>query len=119
VQGRAFAWQEALMIMALLIQRFDLTMDDPSYTLQIKTTLTVKPANFKIRARPRPDREHIPPVPSNFAVSSGRKANIVDKSLETMVPSAPHIYIYYGSNSGSAETFAQRIASDAPSKGKM
>jgi hypothetical protein len=105
--------------MALLIQRFDLTMDDPSYTLQIKSTLTVKPTNFKIRARVRQHREHLPLVPSNFAVSSERKINIVEKPLETAATSAPHIYVYYGSNSGSAETFAQRIASAAPSKGKV
>jgi cytochrome P450/NADPH-cytochrome P450 reductase len=48
--GRPFAWQEALLVIAILLQNFDFEFEDPNYTLALKQTLTVKPANFKIRA---------------------------------------------------------------------
>ena len=48
--GRAFAWQEALLVMAMLLQNFDFRADDPSYDLRIKSTLTIKPEGFYMRA---------------------------------------------------------------------
>ncbi|KAJ7882007.1 cytochrome P450 [Mycena olivaceomarginata] len=51
--GRAFAWQEVCLVMASIVQRFDLRLDDPSYALKIKQTLAVKPADLRIRASVR------------------------------------------------------------------
>lgn len=34
--GRPFAWQEALLVTAMLLQYFNFAPEDPSYTLQIK-----------------------------------------------------------------------------------
>ncbi|KAK1915853.1 hypothetical protein P3342_003668 [Pyrenophora teres f. teres] len=48
--GRAFAWQEALLVLALLLQNLNFSMDDPSYQLQIKQALTIKPKDFYMRA---------------------------------------------------------------------
>jgi cytochrome P450/NADPH-cytochrome P450 reductase len=48
--GRAFAWQEALLVMAILLQNFDFRADDPSYDLRIKSNLTIKPEGFYMRA---------------------------------------------------------------------
>jgi hypothetical protein len=53
LQGRPFAWQEMLLILASIIQRFDIFMVDPSYTLQLQQALTVKPKDFYIRVAPR------------------------------------------------------------------
>ena len=41
-------------MLGMLLQRFDL-VDHLDYQLHIKTTLTVKPADFHIQVRPRPD----------------------------------------------------------------
>ncbi|KAL2838115.1 hypothetical protein BJY01DRAFT_251123 [Aspergillus pseudoustus] len=41
--GRALAWQEALMIMALLMQNFTSQLCDEEYKLKIKESLTIKP----------------------------------------------------------------------------
>ncbi|KAF7351739.1 Fatty acid hydroxylase [Mycena sanguinolenta] len=89
--GRAFAWQEVSLVMASVIQKFDLSLVDPSYTLQIKQTLTVKPKGLYIHAAPR--------------AGGGGAA--------TGVP----FYVLYGSNTGTSEAFAQRIANEAPSYG--
>lgn len=34
--GRAFAWQEALLVVAMLLQRFDLHLENPAYDLNIQ-----------------------------------------------------------------------------------
>lgn len=62
-QGRAFAWQEALIAMTLIVQRFELSLDDPAYTLQLKANLTIKPRDFHVRARVRPGRPDLCFVP--------------------------------------------------------
>lgn len=51
--GRPFAWQEALLVTAMILQSFDVKLDDPSYEIQVKQTLTIKPDNFKIKVTPR------------------------------------------------------------------
>src|SRR5262249_209914 len=50
--GRAFAWQEALLVVALMLQRFDIRHTSP-YKLVVKETLTLKPEGLKIYARVR------------------------------------------------------------------
>jgi cytochrome P450 / NADPH-cytochrome P450 reductase len=45
--GRAFAEQEMVINLALVLQRFQLEMADPTYTLKLKSTLTIKPWNFR------------------------------------------------------------------------
>jgi cytochrome P450/NADPH-cytochrome P450 reductase len=53
--------QEALMAMALIVQRFELSLDDPIYILQLKSTLTMKPAGLKIRASLREGEHFVTP----------------------------------------------------------
>ena len=51
--GRPFAWQEAQLVVAMLLQNFNFQTDNPSYDLSIKQTLTVKPKDFYMQATPR------------------------------------------------------------------
>ena len=51
--GRQFAIQEALLVLGMLVQRFEF-VDHLHYELKTKTTLTVKPDDFHILVRPRP-----------------------------------------------------------------
>ena len=53
--GRQFALQEAVLVLGMLLQRFDL-IKDPTYRLHTKVTLTVKPADLYIQVRRRADR---------------------------------------------------------------
>ena len=55
--GREFAMQEAIMTMALILQRFELEMADPSYTLKISQTITQKPLGFEIKVRRREGKD--------------------------------------------------------------
>lgn len=57
--GRAIAEQEMILCWALMLQRFNFELADPNYTLKIKSTLTIKPDNFKIKARNRPGKSRV------------------------------------------------------------
>lgn len=116
--GRAFAWQESLMVMALLLQNFDFQLDDPGYKLHIKQTLTIKPKDLKMRATLRhkmdaKDLEHV--LRGTAEQSSG--ISTISKGLKTTDLSASlnskPMIILYGSNTGTCTTFAQRLASRA------
>jgi cytochrome P450/NADPH-cytochrome P450 reductase len=53
--GRQFALQEATLVLAMLLQRFEF-VDFANYQLETKQSLTIKPANFIIRVKPRAGR---------------------------------------------------------------
>ena len=94
-------------------------MVDPSYELELKQTLTIKPHNFLIHALPRKNAPRLFALPSarlHQEASEGRRA-----PSATVAPGAAGLqplYVLYGSNSGSSESFAQRVASDAAKYGK-
>ncbi|KAK2031390.1 cytochrome P450 [Colletotrichum zoysiae] len=125
--GRPFAWQEALFAVAMLLQNFNFTMDDPNYQLKIAETLTIKPKGFYMRATLRHGMSptelerrlmgggsNKTASPSHqFAQTNGHQTN---GNKETNVGGIP-ISIYYGSNSGTCEALAQRLATDATTHG--
>jgi cytochrome P450/NADPH-cytochrome P450 reductase len=112
--GRPFALQEAALVIAMIIQRFDLSLADPAYELQIKETLTMKPDGLFIHAKRRDTvivKTTQPPVSSTLP--SAKPAASKGPETANGVP----IYVLFGSNAGSAESFAQRIATDAKTQG--
>lgn len=120
--GRPFAWQEALLATAMLLQNFDFRFDDPSYQLQIKQTLTIKPKDFYMHATLR---NHIDPVylekmlytdASNEGRQSGKDRKIAQTSVSTSEGKSP-MTILYGSNSGTCEALAQSLARVAGGRG--
>ncbi|CCM04888.1 uncharacterized protein FIBRA_07084 [Fibroporia radiculosa] len=118
--GRALAWQEMLILIPLILQRFDIAMENPSYELEIKQTLTIKPKEFHIRAAPRKGRAVPLAIPSSSLLQARRgdekKPSKTTVPVQDTVSNTP-VYVMYGSNTGTSETFAQRIASDAASYG--
>ncbi|KAK5658189.1 hypothetical protein OQA88_2162 [Cercophora sp. LCS_1] len=111
--GRPFAWQEALIVMAVLLQNFDFVLDDPSYVLEIKQTLTSKPKDLYMRAALR--RGMTPTTLAQHFSGEAPKANGTarNKSPSRKQQSGKPMSIYYGSNTGTCESLAQRLASDA------
>ncbi|KAF4120958.1 cytochrome P450 / NADPH-cytochrome P450 reductase [Geosmithia morbida] len=118
--GRPFAWQEALMVMAMLLQNFNFVMDDPSYRLTHKQTLTIKPKDFYIRAilrdglTPTSLSARLAGTPNTGQEDNSAQNGGVEESASG--PGQP-ISVFYGSNSGTCETLARRIAADAPRHG--
>ena len=113
--GRPFAMQEAQLVIAMLLQRFDLVLDDPSYKLEIAETLTIKPHGLNIRAKARGRGDFS--LKSAIPAASQRALVKEHPADEAPDGDAAPLLILYGSNTGSSEMFARRIASDAPRQG--
>ncbi|KZV98413.1 cytochrome P450 [Exidia glandulosa HHB12029] len=110
--GRPFAWQEVQMCLATLMRKFDFSLAEPGYELHIKQALAVKPAGFKFFARPRSTTAGIPrSLPATHVVDAKQ---VVDVGREE---SGKTLHVLYGSNTGSCETFAQRIVGAARAHG--
>ncbi len=105
--GRSFAMQEATLVLAMLLQRFELSQPQP-YKLHVKETLTLKPEGLTVRARLRKtiNRASTPTQPAT-------KPKTASNQSQHNTP----LLVLYGSNSGSSEAFARRIASDGEAQG--
>ena len=118
--GRPFAWQETILTAAMLLQNFNLRFDDPSYQLQIKQTLTIKPKDFFMRATLR---HNVDPVQLEkmLHVNIDAEAKAAEKDRATGIssvgPAKRPMTILYGSNAGTCEALAQNLARDASSRG--
>jgi cytochrome P450 / NADPH-cytochrome P450 reductase len=118
--GRAFAWQEALMVMAMILQNFDMQLDDPAYQLRIKQTLTIKPKDLFIRVNLR---EGSPTDLDQKIHSNNQAADPKQQPKQATTAPSPtkatreKMFIAYGSNTGTCQAFAQRLASDAITHG--
>ena len=111
--GRPFAWQEAILAVAIMLQNFNLRFDDPSYSLQHKQTLTVKPDNFYMKASLR---EGIDPIGLEKALFSGAPVTSAKEkppASKQPITSGKPLSIYYGSNSGTCEGLSQTLAGAA------
>jgi cytochrome P450/NADPH-cytochrome P450 reductase len=118
--GRPFAWQESVLITALLLQNFNFRLDDPSYQLQIKQTLTIKPKDFFMHATLR---DHIDPIylEKMLHVKSSPTDKVSEKyrSVDTSAAGVAKkpMKILYGSNAGTCEALAQSLARAASTRG--
>ncbi|KAJ3737687.1 fatty acid hydroxylase [Lentinula guzmanii] len=119
--GRPFAWQEVSLVMASILQKFDLSFVDPTYNLALKQALTVKPKDLFIRAKLRNQIPHFRLTASILKQvsqsSSTTTTTISEPEVGIAAEARRPMYIFYGSNTGTSEAFAQRIANDAPSYG--
>jgi len=115
--GRPFAMQEAILLMGMILQRFDLIEHDPSYQLKVAETLTLKPSGFRIRVKRRGSASFKPRTV--LAPSPKAAATVAVSAPATLAPGeqATPLLVLYGSNTGSSEAFADRIASEAASQG--
>jgi len=126
--GRPFAWQEGILVLAMLLQNFNFVLDDPNYTLSVKQTLTVKPKDLQIRAILRDgltatQLEH--KLAGTVVATSGQKGVDTASKEKDGLPGSTHLAteklvpmsIYYGSNSGTCQSMAETLAANAFSRG--
>ena len=117
--GRPFAWQEALLVTALVLQSFDLRLDDPGYQLRIKQNLTIKPIELYMHASLRHDMNA---MALDHMISVNTSSNpVIDQAIKerSQEPNdkMSDMVILYGSNTGTCQTLAQRLAADAERHG--
>jgi cytochrome P450/NADPH-cytochrome P450 reductase len=106
--GRGFAMHEAALAIGMILQRFKL-IDVNRYQMVLKETLTIKPDGFKIKVRPRTDRDR--------GAFAGQTATAAAASSAAPAPRArtrpghnTPLLVLYGSNLGTAEELATRVA---------
>lgn len=105
--GRGFAMHEAALALGMILQRFKL-IDVNRYQMVLKETLTIKPDGFKIKVRPRTERDR--------GAYAGRIASTPTASAATAPRARARpghntpLLVLYGSNLGTAEELATRVA---------
>src|SRR5258706_4353474 len=106
--GRGFAMHEAALAIGVILQRFKL-IDHHRYQMHLKETLTIKPDGFKIKVRPRTDNDR--------GTYAGRTATTAAASTAAPTPRTrtrpghnTPLLVLYGSNLGTAEELATRVA---------
>ncbi|GAA4801668.1 bifunctional P-450/NADPH--P450 reductase [Actinomycetospora chlora] len=112
--GRQFALQEAVLVLGMVLQRFEL-VDHANYQLKIKEALTIKPDGLTITVRPREGRTWGTAArPAAVAAAEPRPATLpVARADRHGTP----LLVLFGSNLGAAEDLATRIARDAGDRG--
>lgn len=117
--GRPFAWQEAVIAIAMLFQNFNFSLDDHNYNLEIQETLTIKPKDFFMRASLR--HGMTPTELEHQLAGKGAGEHLHDMSRKasshTSNTQGKPLAVFYGSNSGTCEALAQRVAADASRHG--
>lgn len=106
--GRGFAMHEAALAIGMILQRFRL-IDHHRYQMHLKETLTIKPDGFKIKVRPRTDKDrgaYAGPNTTSAAASTGTAA----PRARTRPGHHTPLLVLYGSNLGTAEELATRVA---------
>lgn len=105
--GRFFAMQEAILALAMLLQRFELQKANPNYTLKIKEAITIKPDDFKIRVKRKDD----------VVITDGNQDNASETLTEIQEPlvdkNGKPLLILFGSNTGLSEGFARKLYQQA------
>ncbi|MFT6518066.1 MAG: cytochrome P450/NADPH-cytochrome P450 reductase [Candidatus Azotimanducaceae bacterium] len=111
--GSQFALQESVLALGMALQRFKF-VDHTNYQLEVKEALTLKPNDFRLRLKKRDAEDR--------ALHS-RKAPGFDHRTKEEAPAnltpdhATPLLILHGSNMGSAQQVAARLAEEGESVG--
>jgi cytochrome P450 / NADPH-cytochrome P450 reductase len=105
--GRGFAMHEAALAIGMILQRFKL-LDIHRYQMVLKETLTIKPDGFKIKVRPRTQKDR-GAFAGPVAAAAASSATPAPRARTRPGHNTP-LLVLYGSNLGTAEELATRVA---------
>lgn len=110
--GRQFALQEAVIVLATVLQRFEL-VDTRDYRLHTTMTLTIKPADFLVgvRSRERTLRR------VTASTGTGQPARAAQATIPRVARHGTPLAVLFGSNLGTAEALATTLAAEATDRG--
>src|ERR1700736_1799893 len=106
--GRGFAMHEAALAIGMILQRFKL-IDVNRYQMHLKETLTIKPDGFKIKVRPRAERER-GAYAGGSTTTAAASTGVTAARARTRPGHNTPLLVLYGSNLGTAEELATRVA---------
>lgn len=103
----------------MLLQNFDFRLEDPQYELQIQQTLTVKPKNMFLHAKPRKGLDPIAIEKRLHAADSSLPMSSHDSEPLTSREDKAHrpMTVFFGGNMGTCESLAQTVGNAASSHG--
>ncbi|KAG8680404.1 hypothetical protein FRC09_018272, partial [Ceratobasidium sp. 395] len=112
--GHEFAMQIAKLVIVSLFQHFDFELANPAYELKHKQRVALQPDGFKVFAKLRKESEE----GGNFVAfpSPTPGAPSVQPGPSQPEKSQP-IYILWGGNNGTCETYTLTLSRWAPAKG--
>ncbi|MCB9759784.1 MAG: cytochrome P450 [Alphaproteobacteria bacterium] len=99
--GRQFALVEATLVLGMLLQRYRFEAD-PDYTLHAATGTTLKPEGLTLKVRRREGVRAVVPTPAAVAPTEADE--------QAVAPHGTPLLVLYGSNMGTAESFATWLA---------
>ena len=105
--GRGFAMHEAALAIGMILQRFKL-IDHTRYQMVLKETLTIKPDGFKIKVRLRTDKDRT--IVARPGVAAKVDSDGANAPARVRPGHNTPLLILYGSNLGTAEELAHRVA---------
>lgn len=109
--GRQFALQEAMLVLGMLLQRFE-PVDFDHYKMHIKQSLTIKPGDMHIKLKRRDAPKNQP------ALTRTADEPVMTESARVRVKAHnTPLLVLYGSNMGSAEAFAHLVCDDGQDRG--
>jgi cytochrome P450/NADPH-cytochrome P450 reductase len=106
--GRGFAMHEAALAIGMILQRFKL-LDIHRYQMVLKETLTIKPDGFKIKVRLRAEKDRGAFAGAATAAVAASGVAPVARARTRPGHNTP-LLVLYGSNLGTAEELATRVA---------
>ena len=105
--GRGFAMHEAALAIGMILQRFKL-IDVNRYQMVLKETLTIKPDGFKIKVRARIDKDR--GAYAGRTTTTPAVSTAAAPRARTRPGHNTPLLVLYGSNLGTAEELATRVA---------
>ena len=115
--GRQFAMQEAMLVLGMLLQRFEF-VDYLNYELKVKEGLTIKPEGLLIKIKQRPGRTTgTAPITLTTAPTNRQAAEPKPRPQRTGEGHNTPLTVLFGSNLGTAEGVANKIAQDGSDRG--
>jgi cytochrome P450/NADPH-cytochrome P450 reductase len=107
--GRGFAMHEAALAIGMILQPFKL-IDVNRYQMHLKETLTIKPEGFKIKVRPRTEKDRSAYAGRTAATAAAASGAAAAPRAQTRPGHNTPLLVLYGSNLGTAEELAIRVA---------
>ena len=112
--GRQFAMQEAVLVIGMILQRFEL-IDHRKWQFKIKESMSIKPDDIRMKVRLRKDIQRSHLVPGS-APEAGSASNGLTNTANRPSHGTPAL-ILYGSNLGTTEDYARSLARTADLNG--
>ena len=104
--GSQFALQESVLALGMALQRFKF-IDHTNYQLEVKEALTLKPNDFRLKLKKRSAADRA--VPSAAIVDAADKTDL-EPGAQLQSDHATALLVLHGSNMGSAQQVASRLA---------